>query len=886
MLPSASIGKPISRLALPLAAPLRRIAGIPLAWAGLLLLLAAFAFPLNLETVWRDGLSSNKSGFTNPGANSVIHALLQGHPAERCSTLEQEKSRLAEDLETLLKRVRAEPGPPWRRLAHFLPEHRARVQAFFQTPCQGEWQFTDNQPSWVQPNKWLKYYRHVLEYGPMLWLIGSLGMDPLTMVAILTVGSWVGISALFLLTIRLTGSRLAGLVAVAIAVGATALSPPYHLLANLFIPVWAAVEIASPQLRASSRRFQWGRLLAVLLAMGVGGLLLLFVHPSTVNRTILYILLATLLLGGLVTRNRRILLETLLALIVLWTLTTPYRHYTADLLQPYLATDYAQGSGTSIYVVASIGEGPNVYGLPYGDFGYNLMFLRDPLLLDHLPMAAIHHAPLAWGDFFLADMFTHHPGEYLGLLWRRPLTLLTHLRELSIGLLDHPLALWGFHGVLGVMFLAIGLFVIAPRSGISVLSPAVVGLWSLMGLSTLISNYTHTHNEYFKSSLYLLCCLAPGVAWRLLSQARGRPDDGSSPTPLRPWSALLRTRRLGLIVLSGLLLSAPLWWSDLARETRRELSLFPIRSYLDLGTQHAEHVRNIDFFDKALSMAREANTRQDGSFELFSAWIYRGFVDRIHYYRPVMTKAGRTFPLEQEQAKAESRILPLYLQALERGKENPFTGMYAKLLGYDQWPTIFARTLEQWPEHPYGAYLAYELLQATPPGDAARERFARVFDAAQHRLWATSASRRPGYRERPELLSPSSGAPLNPPPLWNEGSEEVGWRVNLPPGERVSLSGVEGFRSSVVDAILYARVLEGRVTLWLEDEKPEPDWSSSPLHVEPDPGASGYRTLSASRPEGVARFRVVIEAGGEGARLVIRDFYPETSRPRLPKKIG
>ncbi|MBF0284630.1 MAG: hypothetical protein HQL51_09245 [Magnetococcales bacterium] len=795
------------------------------------LALAAFTFWLNPPSIgnfWRQTLAwATLESIPYP----KYYSYFSGRPGEICTTSPEDFKAVLNELRQTALRMENESGFPLIRAGRFMARFNHDLEQFFRTPCRGEW-IPFNAFS-AKRGFWSDSFRFLPLFSPSLWAMHALGLQHGHLILLFMAASWLGAGCLHRLAHQLTGSRIVALSSVGIALTLAHTQYDYWLLA-LFPPLWAGVALLAPGNVLTLKK--WLGLTAALL---LGGFPLMFIPPAQHKATPLLILLLVALAALLMRRFRAALgAGAMIGLLLLsW---APLNAHLAGLTGPDTAYSPLNTRNIALYYqVQGFGEFPNALGEPPGDFAWNFLTERDPLLrqwdgstalLHSLPgtMETLHHE-------ILRDHWAALPSHY----WMRFTSQLLTAREIALGLLDPPGMLPWFHG--GLMLLALLLLFSFAAPGVVLPMVPVLGViaWQGFGVSTLFINI-HIHNHYLRPGLFLIFTLTPVLAWNAARALR--------LASRRAWIQI----GVALVALTALAVLTP----ALAL-IRFEAAKFALSERIHSSVLNPALLPKVEDLQAGLEPLRQRSPYPPGRTALFEAWVYRSFLERMEYYQEISRKSGGFFDVEGQSARALPRILESYRQALKEEPENPWTPVYARFMEDPEWPRQFRLLLERRPDHPYAAYMRYALWKdASPQVEGDRERF----EAAQHALWSSTAAHRSGYRLRPEFL-PSSHAKVE------EASDGV--RVILAPGESVWTRADPAWCSGLLTAWIHLRVERGggEATLWADDRE------TAGKRTFGKDADQGYLRISAeklARPRSAAlRFT----AGPEGAEWIARDYY-------------
>jgi hypothetical protein len=785
-----------------------------------------------------------------------------GRPCEVSPGFAARKKELAARLAARAAELDAAPGPLPARLARFMREHDAATIELHRQPAT-DWKYLDPysfyqaSPALDVPILWLLERSGLSEVHPGLWTIASV---------------WAGFLALVVLTRRATGSALAGLAAVALVPASLVLIPQCRWGLS-FLPtvtiILAAVELATPAPAGGCRagRARWllaAREVAALAVLAAQAVLMLFVWPS-LHRMESLIAAGLVVVSGLAARSPRVVARGLVAVALVVAATLPYQRYAMTLWEPLTTWNHAaNASFVPVSGFWGISERPSPYGLPPCDTGFTLAFHHDPFISRHAFNLAVHHSLRTWGVDFLADLARNHPLEVPRILARRLFTQVAFFRECSFGLFAGP------HGSAALTLALLAVLVTFGLALLPLASPAAAGrawpiagvvLWNLFGVHTLFT-VIHLHSDYLSPGVFLSLCMLPAMLGALARAAAGALAVD------RPRS---RTRTAAAVLAA---VAAILVLPALVREARREAhafrAWFAIHSPLN-APFHLEPPRALLADLDALAALGGV---EPGAAEMHAAWCLFAYLERLDGYRANHRRMNREGEHDWDAYRRElaAGILERYRQALDRGAANPHFASHAMLIGDPDWPQVYRRALDRWPDHPYAAYMADRLSGAGTLAPGERRHYARLSEDQIGRDLARTSRVRPGHVPEP--------VPAAPPRAALERTPE-GVRYALAPGESLVLPDVPVLCSDRLAVAIYARVESGTAEASLHGTPGAGLLSTGPLRPDDE---RAYRILAPSDGAawtGVECAAVHLAAGARGATVVVRDLYPLNENPRF-----
>jgi hypothetical protein len=252
---------------------------------------------------------------------------------------------------------------------------------------------------------------------------------------------------------------------------------------------------------------------------------------------------------------------------------------------------------------------------------------------------------------------------------------------------------------------------------------------------------------------------------------------------------------------------------------------------------------------------------------MYAAWAMFGYSERTKYYK---TYLGENVVMANAE-RAKSLVLPLYHQALIEAPDHPYFPVYAIYFGEPNWVQLYQNTLSRFLDHPYAPMMSWYLAtQSTLPADE-KANYMRLYEENVGRLLEASEEFRLGYQRLPELIvSPALNTDVK--------ETEEGLLVFASPYVQIELREIDTLNSDRVRVGLFLHVLDGQV--WGQLIGAGNKHIGDPIKMGREDFRS-YRLFSSENIDETSTAKVILTAGEQGARFLIRDFYPMIENPRF-----
>jgi hypothetical protein len=304
------------------------------------------------------------------------------------------------------------------------------------------------------------------------------------------------------------------------------------------------------------------------------------------------------------------------------------------------------------------------------------------------------------------------------------------------------------------------------------------------------------------------------------------------------------------------------------REYRKEWHATRVWRAVHVGQYFKESYLSPDALVAEVEAIDRLGGDEPGTVHMYGAWALFGYLERIAAYRQVSGE-----PIEADHVK--QLLMQLYQRALAEAPDNPHFYIYAYYFQDPDFLKVFRAALDRFPDHPYSVMMSqFVASQDMTLSGPDRQRYQVRYEDSVRRQLRASASYRPSLVEFPSL---SAGGPIVRTP------DGVG--TTLLPGETATLQPFHTFGTDRLTIGLFLKVTQGAVTAQLNGQ-PNAKLGINETLTVPATDAIHYRAWHftdvafdrlSSR---TATSAVTLTAGPEGARFVVRDFYPIVENPR------
>jgi hypothetical protein len=786
---------------------------------------------------------------------TIMYSLLQGRPMERSVSFPDRQRAVLDQVTRWHDAQRQSGVAPLQRLWTLIQVLNTEARALYLSRQEAGWR-----PLGVDHGP---YQLRTAEEGPFAWWLERFGLGPVYAALAIHLLSWLGMACICLVFRALTGSAVISLTVpwVLILSGFPLGCPDSFLTYTALasgVPLFIGLLLADP--RRAEMRTRVRSVVedgALLGSLALYSLVALFEPISGRLNSVLVVV--ALIWTGLLGRSRRVLVRGLAAGCLLWAAQLPFDHYMREAYGPLTRLNHGKSEAfVPVNLFSGSFERPGPFGLPNGDFGYQVAGTFDLYLWLNAPEFLDLHAYRSWGESMFAKWLTHYPLNYLETLWKRLYVVLFHHRSLSFGMYSSPAGVPAFvaGGLLVLLLLLLAL--LRPGSSWNWLRPLPVLVplaGRLFGFPMLLT-VVHTHILYLHPAALLLFLFLPALVWfaakEVLSLKRGlhlRRHRGA-------WVWIVPT-------LIGVLLGPYLY-----REIRKENHAFRTWFQIHAGTRDVDAVPTPESLREEVEAIRRIGHEYPGSIDMFGAWALHAFIERASMYDAVLSARGLAPDRVASVPKAQEMALAYYRRALEEAPDNPLFVGYA-IYFEPGWARLTKECLERWPDHPYAAYLAWNVaLRQREPQQ--RAKYSQLAEEAMHENLRRTSKYRPGFATVPAFEAP----PRQPLRVAARGL-----LVRLSPHEEVRLARSPLHGSSRFHVGYSLETLSGEVS-----EELAVDGRILPVLVVPSPGLPRYRAYSVNDEAPSRRWaQVRLRAGDRGASLLIRDQYVLLFNPKLAR---
>lgn len=810
--------------------------------------------PLDPRTI----VSASSEYIRNTGFgpyDRLVYAHVQRRPFEVCAGTEERHSEVLDKIAAAVPDIEASTSNPLVRLTRVVRTFNRETQTFYATPCPGEWTYFYT---------YVDYQSGLMKVAGSIWVVDALHRSEIYIILALIAGSWLGVASLFWLSSRVAGTPIAGFASlVALWYSLQFFGPGLHadfrlnLLTSFSLPAIGYYLCSLPTIAAWRRR--WAIELIAAGTFGVVAMLLTFPRtPST--RLDAVAVLGCIVIVGVLRRNWDVLRRALLVFAMMTIISLPYNSYTAELLKPVGPVNTAAAEEFKIVnAVNFLTERPTHFGNFVLDFNFTWIFDADYYLVQLSPVPAFHHGYPAWGRKYLKEMLLEYPFELVNSWWRRFAVQVVYHRDLSYGIyrtfepIGHALMWLGTV----VMFLVV---LRGPR--LMAVWP-VLGLifWEVYGLHTFLG-LMHVHAVYLMKGVPLLWSLLPCL---VILTARELFALWKTP-PRLAWPAAWSQRRRQLAVVAiAVLIPVTAWWAG--RHYLTEVHAMRMWRAVHAGQYFANAYLSPEQMAEELDAIRALGTDDPGNVSMFGAWAFFGYLERLGAYNTLMNET-----IQPERVR--QLLVQQFERAMQESPDNPHFYPYARYFALPDRLAIFREGLRRFPEHAYGTMMNYFVAVEDPTLQLdERIRYFANYDNSIRRQLREYPQYRPTLVEEPDV--DAHGPPVK---------TADGLYITLLPGETAKIGRFRTYGTDRMALGVYLKVTQGSLLPPTLEGQPGARLIERGPLTTGDP--TGYRAwhfqnlsgdrLSAQQME----TSLQVQAGPEGARLIVRDLYPLVENPR------
>jgi hypothetical protein len=264
---------------------------------------------------------------------------------------------------------------------------------------------------------------------------------------------------------------------------------------------------------------------------------------------------------------------------------------------------------------------------------------------------------------------------------------------------------------------------------------------------------------------------------------------------------------------------------------------------------------------------------------MYGVWTLRKYAEWVWILDAQGNPAPHLTGFTAEQVKELRRqslnlSMALFERALGEDPDNTLISAQAMLVYGAEYPRalpIFKTALDRWPDHPFGGWMALNLVSQT--GGEERERYAQIYEQHASRFLHAAARNRPGFLTFPSLQT--KGLTVH--------NHKSGLLVTISPGTEAVFGPAEMHGSTRGTLMFFAQLASGQATarLRLTSNSGTRDTEPSPFQ---DPDLIRYRKIDWTGGDPVHRLDLVVQAGPAGAKIFISDFYPLVLAPRVSRQ--
>ncbi|QPJ65266.1 MAG: hypothetical protein G3M78_07645 [Candidatus Nitrohelix vancouverensis] len=818
----------------------------------------------NLDKLYQ--LTSPILNYGHSGDSDWIYSYIHNRGVESCSSIPGLKTKLNQSLNQKKEQIKAQFGEQmygWSAIFNYVASANEEIRNFyFTTQCDGEWEFTTNTTYVI---------RWASQVIPVAWILSETNFSHVHIGLILLVILFISPVFVFLVVRNLSASTLLGLVSFAFLYK----TQLFHITLYGALTMLLGQILFNPNSWFNSlKKYKRVMIEASLgILFGIHTLAYLFILPvhHKMNATLV---LALLLLIGIFKLNKLLVVRALFAGLCLSIATHSFTAYGENLYKPISAVNAVKNTGLAyIGLFSGIGERYNHYGMIHSDFGHYRSYEYDQYLKTHAWSLINHQTISQFGKDSMVDIAQNRPGDYFEGLWKRMYALVRFQDQLNNEMSDLPKG--GLNPYLPLFYfglalvLSLSLYLLAfPFSWVVCMPPMAIAFYEYFGISSSLF-MIHQHGRYYIPGMLFLILLIPGLLGFLL---RNRNKLACFRAP--------EFSRTGFVAASAIIVSLLVSTPYFIKESKKEDPVFRIWYYLLHTHKTTPDIANPEWLRSQIETIRTLGNNEPGSVELFGAWslhlwsIWRYDTSLPEHWRP-RGIPNETF--DEYRKKADALKVAYFRHAIKKAPDNPYYPAYAYTLGDPEWPIVFDKALDKFPDHPFAANMAHMLIHATShdqfsPGHV--KKWARQMEEGYRRLFRKTENMRPGFRKIPGFDKPPTDV----------SHSDFGLLIKLNPGETIELNPSYTYYAPELKIGIFADLGRGE----LKTEVVFPDGSTcknSGIEMKRD-DLYKYRILNCSNTEGWGKLAVRIKAGDTPASFLLRDYYPMIEKPRITGKLA
>ena len=780
--------------------------------------------------------------------SSPIVGLAHGRPLEVCPSIDKEFADYI-DAQPRQRRIRG-----FRQLIALVRDNHRRSRAILMGPCPSGWVW--------KPGSLSHLYAQFARDAPVAWIFGRLGGSEVLIALFILTSALVGTYGFGRLAFRLTSSNVVLAFVLALFVWSTR---ELFLIFGIQV-LWAMYGVLTCWLVTSfnqpsphrSRVVDW--LLVAALIVHLAGYLVV-AYSVALGPVALSIGAIALPVAARPSRARALRLAIVATGV--WLVVWDCSAFSKRQLAPISSLNFTLG-GSFGEMALSTGfwtERPNPVSYPLGDGGVFAAYLAEPFIRDHATWMYEYQGYQAFGAAFLHDTVGRHPATAVAGALKRVLLLIVRLPVLSQPIFKNSPRFIRLSQVTAAGALVLALVIAWRPSRWDIELPLfLIPLWNVFGIAVL-THLVHTHSSYYVFGLIQLALLAPVLVIAAANDARRL-------LPL-PFAALRRRRALILACAAVLMVVGVVAY----RGARRELRTFDIwyhpwvgmyRTPLDRAALEPAVVQ------QKIEGLRTLGEATPGSISMYGVWM----MSRLDMYSWAPEAAvGQRLQMTADEIAARrkdavSRAVQYFARASAEAPDNAWALTFAYLWAPDRVPQLYARLLDDHPDHPFATWWAYVLMHRLPREQGAR--FAQRFDDLTHRQLVATKTLRPGFVAKPQVHGTGTS---------RDDGEST--EVQLNPNDAVLVGSSDAYGSDRLGLMVSVHVTGGAVLGSLEVQTAAGIGRSEELRFG-EGDASAIRMLKWEGSAPAQRMMLRLRAEGNAPAVVlVRDFYPMIENPHV-----
>lgn len=776
-----------------------------------------------------------------------IFSLVHGRPLEVCPSVADDERvrylRIHEQYRTA-RGVRA-------LLAMSVEYHRTSRELMLRD-CTVDWEW--------QPGSGSHLYAQFARDAPIAWIFKRLNGSEVFIGLFVLISAVMGSYGLARIVRFLSESNL--VLALALGVFAWTVWLLFRVFGlNLLWAFYGLLTcwlVASWNRRSSRCSFITAAIFVALLAVHLTGYLVV-AYSAAVGPIALAI--GAMFMSVLARPSRRRILQLIAVTAFIWMATWDCAAFSKRQLAPVTTLNFA-GSGSFGDFALSTGfwtERPSPVSFPLGDGGVYAASLAEPLTQRYANFIYEYQGFEAFGRTLLAATILRHPVTALESFCKRLFIFVVKfpafvqpLSASNPGLMRVAQA-----GIIVTPILAC--MVLRSRSRWDVELPlTLIPLWNVYGIE-MLTHVIHTHSAYFLFGIMQLMLLGPAL---LLAALRGGSPSFLPPRSVGSW------RRIALVLLGGVLITVLSF-----RGVRRELRTFDIWYHPWIGMYTAAVDRESlepGSVAAKVERLRALGEQTPGSISMYGVWTMSRLATNV--WTPAAGVGQQLGIPKDEVDRRRGAALALAREYFHRAQieapDDPWIHSFAYLWDPGNVSGPYARLLRLYPQHPFAAMWAYELINRTAGSE--QQRYADLFDELTHRHLARTVALRPGFERRPPVSRPTSVR-----------EELEGEELHLNGGDVALVGSARTFDSNRLGLLVYVRAVSGSSYACLEVQTDRGVVASPEQRVSPS-DVQRFRMFRWNGATGTSEMRLRIRTDpGGSASVRVRDFYPLIENPHV-----